>query len=387
MLSITFLQDLQRISRIPLSWYQGTELKLRKPELSFMDTMIDALSMNLYIQGGSAVLHATDELMILGLLRIKGTNEHIIFGPVSGVTCSNMKAQSFLHRCGLPSTAAGQVVQYFQSIPNCSLSRFATFLRLVSFIVNQEEIDINQLLPEESEYSEEETSGTVNYPAPIHYHDARQHEEQMYALIEHGRIHDMKSFIQTKPYTEETGMTAENASRHRKNMVIASVTMASRAAVKGGLEYETAMKTADIYIQKVELTTTYNALYNLHRNMLRQFTQMVYDVQQNRAESALVARVHQYIDANVDAELSVQSIADALGINRSYLSTQFKKESGINLNQFINQIKLEEAKRLLQVTDKSISDIAVLLHFSSQSHFQAVFKKIIGMTPKEYREK
>ena len=79
--------------------------------------------------------------------------------------------------------------------------------------------------------------------------------------------------------------------------------------------------------------------------------------------------------------------ADHLGLNRSYLSSQFKKETGINLNDFINLMKIDEATRLLVTTDRSVADIASLLAFSSQSYFQSVFKKHTGMTPLQYREK
>lgn len=49
--------------------------------------------------------------------------------------------------------------------------------------------------------------------------------------------------------------------------------------------------------------------------------------------------------------------------------------------------KVEEAKRLLRYTDKTVSAIGLYLGFSSQDHFVRVFKETVGMTPKEYREK
>ncbi|WP_368406764.1 helix-turn-helix domain-containing protein [uncultured Ruminococcus sp.] len=68
------------------------------------------------------------------------------------------------------------------------------------------------------------------------------------------------------------------------------------------------------------------------------------------------------------------------------MTTEFKKQTGIDLSEFIRRKKIQEAERLLE-TDRSLSDIGVLLGFSSQSHFTRVFKEIHGMTPTEFRKR
>ena len=80
-------------------------------------------------------------------------------------------------------------------------------------------------------------------------------------------------------------------------------------------------------------------------------------------------------------------MAARLGYNRTYLCSRFKQEAGISLTQFIRKEKIGEAKRLLQFTDQDLGQIAALLDFSSQSHFQTVFKKIAGETPMAYRRR
>lgn len=57
----------------------------------------------------------------------------------------------------------------------------------------------------------------------------------------------------------------------------------------------------------------------------------------------------------------------------------------MTLSQYIQEQKIEKAKSLLKTTDRSILEIATYLGFSSQGYFQNVFKKLTGMTPKEYR--
>lgn len=79
-------------------------------------------------------------------------------------------------------------------------------------------------------------------------------------------------------------------------------------------------------------------------------------------------------------------MAVELGISRSRLCNQFHKQTGITLTQYILHEKILESQHLLQFTNKSISKIALHLAFSSQSHFQTVFKKYTGITPNKFRD-
>ena len=83
----------------------------------------------------------------------------------------------------------------------------------------------------------------------------------------------------------------------------------------------------------------------------------------------------------------MSDVARRFGYNQTYLSSLFKRETGKPLAGFINEVKVDEAKRLLRATDKPIVEIAVALGFSSQNYFQTVFKRFSGLTPEAYRAK
>ena len=74
-------------------------------------------------------------------------------------------------------------------------------------------------------------------------------------------------------------------------------------------------------------------------------------------------------------------------MSRSHLSHSFKSETGMALSDFIMLKKIEEAKKLLRYSDKSLSAISTYLGFSSQSHFSRVFKKYTSENPSVYRNK
>ena len=95
----------------------------------------------------------------------------------------------------------------------------------------------------------------------------------------------------------------------------------------------------------------------------------------------------QYISRNMNKVIRVDKMAEEFGISRQHLCSRFKKETGVSVSQYIRQEKIKEAERMLRFSDRAVSEIASVLGFSSQSHFQTIFKKVTGETPLHYRER
>ena len=76
-----------------------------------------------------------------------------------------------------------------------------------------------------------------------------------------------------------------------------------------------------------------------------------------------------------------------MGIGSAYLLSFFSKETGIRIQDYITQFRVDKAANLLTYSDESIAFIAEYVKFPSQSYFGSVFKKYKQMTPREYREK
>ncbi|HDR7296345.1 TPA: helix-turn-helix transcriptional regulator, partial [Bacillus cytotoxicus] len=89
---------------------------------------------------------------------------------------------------------------------------------------------------------------------------------------------------------------------------------------------------------------------------------------------------------NIYQKISVKQLARMVNMNPNYLSILFKEEVGISLNEYIQRERVEEAKKLLTLTDYSLSDICAWLNFSDQSYFTKVFKKFTNKTPGKYRK-
>lgn len=100
----------------------------------------------------------------------------------------------------------------------------------------------------------------------------------------------------------------------------------------------------------------------------------------------IISRVRKYIQHNFTSyDLSLDSVADILGINPSYLSSLFKKCTGVNFIDYISDLRIALAKELLEDPLRSAGEIAERAGYESASYFTRAFKKKTGMTPTEYR--
>ena len=93
-----------------------------------------------------------------------------------------------------------------------------------------------------------------------------------------------------------------------------------------------------------------------------------------------------YIDEHyMKSELSLTSVASAVGISPTYLSALFKKESGKNLSEYITMVRINKSKELLCRTLKLIYEIAYEVGFQDYRYFSQIFKKQTGQTPREFQ--
>lgn len=99
-----------------------------------------------------------------------------------------------------------------------------------------------------------------------------------------------------------------------------------------------------------------------------------------------ISEIALYINANYAEDLSLETLAEHFFISASYLSRIFKKVTNFTLIEYINNIRIKEAKRLLIETNKKILDISEEVGFGSITHFGRVFKEITGNSPKYYRK-
>jgi len=102
-------------------------------------------------------------------------------------------------------------------------------------------------------------------------------------------------------------------------------------------------------------------------------------------EKEIILRIKSFVKNNIDGELTLIRISEKVNYNPSYISRFFKQSTGINLFDYISNIRISKAKELLENDNINILNIAKAVGYDSSQYFSTVFKKITGMTPIEYR--
>lgn len=105
----------------------------------------------------------------------------------------------------------------------------------------------------------------------------------------------------------------------------------------------------------------------------------------NKEQNEHIVKGLQYIDENYQQPITLGQISEYLNLNTCYFCVLFKTETGLTFNQYLNKIRIDNSKELLVHSKKSIIDIALIVGFKHHSHYSQTFKKLISVTPVEYR--
>ena len=218
-------------------------------------------------------------------------------------------------------------------------------------------------------------------------HNPYDQEERECMSIEQGDSEGLRRALAEKRTGTMTGKLADNPLRSAKNIGIVILTLASRAAIRGGLDPETAFTIEDAYVQQIEKLDTEEAVDKTAREAEFYYTSLVAKLRQAKRDDDLTARCKNYIQQHIQEPLRLNTIANAFHLSTDYLSAHFSQITGMPLKEYILQAKIRQAADLLRYTDYPINIISSYLSFSSQSHFGSVFQKYTGLTPKKYRNK
>lgn len=99
----------------------------------------------------------------------------------------------------------------------------------------------------------------------------------------------------------------------------------------------------------------------------------------------ILRRIRDRIEAELDTELSLASLAKESGYSRAHFLRMFRAATGLTPHQYILEMRLSAAQQLLRQSKISLVDVALKCGFSSQTHMNDVFRKQLGVTPQEYR--
>ena len=192
--------------------------------------------------------------------------------------------------------------------------------------------------------------------------------------------------IARQKFQEGRGTLSDSPLRNMIYHLVISAAVISRMCIDGGLDRDTAYTLTDIYIRKADEAKDTEEVLDLMADMQVDFATRMRELKKLNTVSIHIRRSIDYIHDNLHRQLTVSELAEKEGLSTSYYSRLFVKETGMNVNQFINDAKIRTAQNMLRFSDFPILDISISMGFSSQRAFSSTFKKVTGMSPKAYRD-
>lgn len=368
--------------------YKKNELVYKYAHFQFEPSPISLILPTVKKSSHSAGYFSSEDFLTFGAVKVKRDGVLLIIGPTSHFKLNRKQVDAILHQLGEADERLNELYRYFEMLPSYPMENFLQILCFVNYALNGEKLTVADLVAQETSFNRPPSSivrkETSAPDDAVSIHNTFEAERAMLGCIISGNVSALKSSF-AQPPTGRVGRIAHDELRQRKNTFVCAATLASRAAITGGLSPEVAFTLSDSYIQKAELLNDPLDLTNLSMGMLLAFAKRVEQLKCGEAGSAFVVKLSRYVSQNIHNRITMNDLATALNMNRSYLCERFKDETGKTPGTFIHERKIDEAKHLLTSTEHSISRISESLSYSSQSYFQNVFKQMVGCTPAKYR--
>ncbi|MDR0519634.1 MAG: response regulator [Clostridiales Family XIII bacterium] len=142
---------------------------------------------------------------------------------------------------------------------------------------------------------------------------------------------------------------------------------------------------ADVFADRIVRIGSLSAL----KAFVKDFIKAIFagrDASRASGQQQMIAAAKEYIMENYKADITLTDVAEFVHLNPNYISTLFKKETGSTFMNYLQEYRMEKARALLRDTTMRVFEIALEVGYQDERHFAKLFKKIIGLTPNEYRK-
>ena len=253
---------------------------------------------------------------------------------------------------------------------------------------NEELLHLNQLITGGVESEKADQTKFLLKEEEENDADALRHsyreEQTLMQAVREGRAKDAVRIAEQLDL--DSGRLSEVGVRHRRNLGIIGISLCARAAIAGGLAPETAYRISGYYIQKCDSAQTETYLLQLRNNAIEDLTERVAEKLSKPRTSNYIEQSRDYVRKHYREKIYLEDVAEALCISPTYLSRLFKRETGQNFQDYINEVRVDRAANLLKYSEMSLSEISQYVNFPNQSYFGKIFKKYKNITPRAYRD-
>lgn len=324
---------------------------------------------------------------------VESSSTYVFIGPYSPVAISKQEIYMIANEHKIPPNFMPQLEQFYVDLPLISSENnlLNIVFTLGQFIWGSMDAFTYQKIEGHFKQSSEQLEVHYDLISPEDSLLSMQLLEERYDLesqliktVSQGQVHRAE-IIMNQISQRQFEVRNPNSLRNMQNYLIILNTLLRTAASKGAVHPFHIDKISSKFARKIEQATSEEACTHLIKEMIRKYCLLVKN-HSMKGYSLLVQKVVTQIDYDLTADLGLKAISSLLNVNSSYLSTLFKKETGTTLTEYVNRKRIEHALFLLNSTNMQIQVIAQYCGIPDVNYFTKIFKKIIGQTPKDYRE-
>lgn len=323
-------------------------------------------------------------------LRLPADDRLLFIGPYLTEEIPQEEILEKAEKAGLSPQQSRQLENAYRSVPVLS-SYHAVFAMLDSFgelLWGGENtftvVDINreQNAPPSPLAAHSDSDDTLQNMAMLEMRYA--YENELIQAVSQGLTHKAEMLLSGFSQAAfEQRLT--DPIRNLKNYCIIMNTLLRKAAEQGGVHPLYLDRASTDFARRIELVSAANDTRELMNDMFHSYCRLV-KTHSLRQYSPPVQKIIALIDTDPAGDLSLNSLAKTQGLNASYLSSLFRRETGETVTGHINRKRMQLAMRLLSSTRLQIQTIAQHCGIPDVNYFSKLFKKITGKSPKEYRQ-
>lgn len=322
-------------------------------------------------------------------LRLPRREDILLIGPFTAEEFTSDRVMQLIKEKNLPLQLLGDLENYFGSVPVVTRHShvFAVIEAFCETIWPGISFEVADLDSRELEFSfssfEAENSDNPIWKMEL-MEKRYEYENKMIDAVAHGQVHKAQLLFPVFSALSFERRLSDPL-RNMKNYCIIMNTLLRKAAESGGVHPIFLDKISSEYARKIEGISSTGAVQLVMMEMFEKYCRLVRK-HSLKDYSPPVRKTIIAIESSLGADLNLSMLAGLQGISASYLSRLFKKETAVNLTEYINQRRIEHAENLLLTTKLQIQTIAQHCGILDVQYFSRLFKKIKGCSPFEFRK-
>lgn len=320
----------------------------------------------------------------------KEDDEHLVVGPFVENPITDDLIYPIINNLDLNLDYASKLKLYYQSVPTIDASTVYEILFTINEYITKNQnppslntIDLSILPKQDSSYDlfVKDLNRMSMYKK---LEERYAGEDRLLSYIEKGDIVlAQKEFAKISISHSEIIRTKDSL-RNTKNLLLVANTLFRRSAYIGGVHPIYLDELSGKWAIKIEQAVSLKDLDNLHLQMINSYCLLTKEHSLSKY-SSIVKQALMFINLNISSNLTVKRVAQEVSLSPDYLTRLFKKELGVNIITYINRKRIHTSLELLKNTNLSIEEIGDLIGLSNTSYFYTIFKREIGVSPKQYR--